>query len=246
MLKDFLLASMHHLLAFGLVAMLVSESVLLSRPLDSVALKRLAGIDRGYGIVAVLLVVGLWRVCGGVNGAGFYLHNPWFHAGFGAFVLAALLSAWPTIRFLKWRAALKNAPGFPPTPAEAAGLRCVLRIELALVAAILVCVAGMVRHGGLHLWDGTRVADSAALSRRTWRNRLRRFRLAAQDHFFEAIQRSIFPSSTSSGTAPSFSTSAWNSRMSNLPPSSFSAFARNSLIFNSPLLYASAWPGHAM
>ena len=37
-----------------------------------------------------------------------------------------------------------------------------------------------------------------------------------------AIQRSIFASSTSSGTEPSFSTSAWNSRMSNFGPSSAS------------------------
>lgn len=152
MLKDFLLASMHHLLAFGLVAMLVSESVLLSRPLDSAALKRLSGIDRGYGIVAVLLlVVGLWRVYGGIKGADFYWHNPWFHAKFGAFALAALLSAWPTIRFLKWRSALKADPSFVPMPADAAALQRIVRMELALVAVILVCAAAMARYGGLHL-----------------------------------------------------------------------------------------------
>ena len=81
MLKDFLLASFHHLLAFGLVAMLVTESVLLTCPLDTPAMKRLAGVDRGLGIVAtLLLVVGMWRVYGGIKGADFYLHNPWFHA----------------------------------------------------------------------------------------------------------------------------------------------------------------------
>lgn len=153
MLKDFLLASVHHLLAFGLVSMLVSESVLLSRPLDSAALKRLAGVDRGYGIVAVLLfAVGMWRVYGGIKGADFYWHNPWFHAKLGAFVLAALLSAWPTIRFLKWRSALKADPSFVPAPADAAGLQRIVRIELALVAAILVCAAAMARYGGLRLW----------------------------------------------------------------------------------------------
>ena len=97
MLKDFLLASTHHLLAFGLVAMLVTEAVLLARPLDAPAMKRLADADRGLGIVASLpLAVGLWCVYGGNKGADFYLHNPWFHAKLGAFLLAALISLWPT------------------------------------------------------------------------------------------------------------------------------------------------------
>ncbi len=51
-----------------------------------------------------------------------------------------------------------------------------------------------------------------------------------------AIQRSILVSSTSSGTEPSFSTSAWNSRMSNFPPRAFSERARSSLILSSPIL----------
>ena len=49
MLRDFILASAHHLLLFGLVAMLAVQSALLSRPLDTGALRRLVGIDRGYG-----------------------------------------------------------------------------------------------------------------------------------------------------------------------------------------------------
>ncbi len=51
-----------------------------------------------------------------------------------------------------------------------------------------------------------------------------------------AIQPSTFCSSTSSGTEPSFSTSAWNWRMSNLPPSFCSARRRSSWIFSSPVL----------
>ena len=150
MLKDFLLASFHHLLAFGLVAMLVVESALLSRPLDSPTVKRLAGVDAGYGMTAGLLLgVGLWRVFGGLKGADFYLHNPWFHAKLGAFVLAALLSLWPTIRFMKWRRALKADPVFVPAPGEVAGLRRIVRFELVMIAVILVCAAGMARYGGL-------------------------------------------------------------------------------------------------
>jgi len=50
------------------------------------------------------------------------------------------------------------------------------------------------------------------------------------------IQRSILASSTSSGTEPSLSTSAWNSRMSKFLPSACSARARSCLILSSPIL----------
>lgn len=150
MLNDFLLAAAHHLLAFGLVAMMVAQSVLLGRPVDADALKRLAGIDRGLGITAgLLLAIGLVRVFHGIKGADFYLHNPWFHAKLGAFLLAAVLSLVPTVRFIRWRKALKADAGFTPPHAQVAATRLYVRIELALVALILVAAAGMARHGGL-------------------------------------------------------------------------------------------------
>lgn len=146
---DLLLASLHHLLVFGLVAMLVAESMLLGRSIDIAALKRLAGIDAGYGAAAVaLLVVGLLRVFHGVKGADFYLHNPWFHAKLGAFLLVAALSLWPTLRFLRWRKAIKADPGFLPSTDEAAGLGRIVRFELLLIAAIFVLAAAMARYGG--------------------------------------------------------------------------------------------------
>ena len=152
MLKDFLLASLHHLLAFGLVAMLVAQAVMLKGNLDAAFLRRLAAMDRGYGITAMLLVVvGLTRVFHGIKGEDFYLHNPWFHAKMGAFVLAALLSILPTIRFVRWRKALKADPGYLPPESEVATLRRIVRFELMLIAVILVAAAGMARYGGLHL-----------------------------------------------------------------------------------------------
>src|SRR5690606_22716758 len=149
MLTDLLLATLHHLLVFGLVAMLVSQSLLLRGRLDAHVLARLAGVDRGYGPVAVLLlVVGLLRVFPGLKGEDFYLHNPWFHAKLGAYLLAAALSIWPTLRFLRWRRALKADPGFLPSEAEACGLHRIVRFELALVGVIFVLAAAMARHGG--------------------------------------------------------------------------------------------------
>ena len=152
MLVDFLLASAHHLLFFGLIAMLAAQSVLLARPLDAAGIGRLAGIDRGYGIAAaLLLLVGGARVFHGIKGADFYLHNPWFHAKLGCFLLTALLSILPTLGFLGWRRQLRHQPEWRPAPAQVARLRGVVRIELVLVALILVCAAGMARYGGLRI-----------------------------------------------------------------------------------------------
>ena len=149
MLTDLLLAAAHHLLFFGLISMLVTESVLLSRPIDAAALRRLSGVDRGYGIVAVLLlIVGFSRVFHGIKGYDFYLHNPWFHAKIGAFLLAGLLSIWPTLRFMRWRKALKADPAFVPAGTEVAGLLRIVRFELMLIAVIFVCAAAMARYGG--------------------------------------------------------------------------------------------------
>lgn len=149
MTTDLLLAALHHLLVFGLAAMLVSEAVLLSTPLDSRVLARLARIDAGYGASAgLLLLVGMARVFHGIKGHDFYLHNPWFHAKIGVFLLVALLSILPTLRFLRWRKATRTSATFQPGAAELARMRGILRIELALLATIFVLAAAMARYGG--------------------------------------------------------------------------------------------------
>src|SRR3546814_15852235 len=73
------------------------------------------------------LVVGFLRVFHGVMGEDFYLHNPWFHAKVGAFALVGLVSICPTVRFLRWRKALKADPAFLPAPAEVGSLHSIVR-----------------------------------------------------------------------------------------------------------------------
>ena len=149
MLTDLVLAAFHHLLVFALVSMLVAQSVLLRGRISSDVLSRLGGIDRGYGITALaLLVVGFLRVIQGIKGEDFYLHNPWFHAKIGAFLLVGLLSVWPTIGFLRWRKALKADAAFLPGEREVRRLRAIIGFELILVALIFACAAAMARYGG--------------------------------------------------------------------------------------------------
>ena len=149
MLIDLLLASLHHLLFFGLIAMLVSEAALLRGAIDTAAVQRLAKLDAGYGMTAgLLLAVGIGRVFYGIKGYDFYLHNPWFHAKIGCFVLVGLLSILPTLRFVRWRKALRADAGFVPPATEVAAMARIIRFELVLVAAILVFAAMMARNGG--------------------------------------------------------------------------------------------------
>jgi len=123
--------------------------VLLRPGLAAATVRRLAFYDRIYGVAALaVLASGALRVTLGAKGAAFYLHNPWFHAKIGTFVLVALLSIWPTLRFLRWRKALKADPAFLPTTAEACRLHRIVRLELALVAVIFVLAAAMARYGG--------------------------------------------------------------------------------------------------
>jgi putative membrane protein len=146
---DLLLAVLHHLFVFGLAAILATEAALLREAPDAPRIERLAQVDAGFGIAAAMvLVVGLCRVWFGVKGADFYLHNPWFHAKLGAFVLVGLLSIWPTVRFLRWRRAARADAGFRPGAAELARVRGFVRVELALLGAIFALAAAMARYGG--------------------------------------------------------------------------------------------------
>ena len=149
MLTDLILASLHHLLFLAIIAMLATESALLRGRVDAGVIARLAGVDAGYGLCAVaLLAVGFARLKWGIKGMDFYLHNPWFHAKIGCFLLAGLISIRPTLAFLRWRKALHADPAFVPGIAQVQAMSRLVRFELALLAAIVVLAAMMARYGG--------------------------------------------------------------------------------------------------
>jgi putative membrane protein len=66
---DLILAILHHLIVFSLVAVMFAEIVTVRRGMDAAAVARVAAIDVGYGILAGLIVfVGFgylkWRKAG--------------------------------------------------------------------------------------------------------------------------------------------------------------------------------------
>ncbi len=141
------LAIVHHLLVFGLAIMLAMELAYLRG--ERVPVKRLAGLDAGYGGVAVLvLLVGTARVVWGDRGWVFYQDNPFFWAKVATYLLIGALSVPPTMLFLKWRKGLRADLAFQPDPAEAARAARFVRFEVLLLFPLVAFAAAMARWTG--------------------------------------------------------------------------------------------------
>lgn len=143
-MTDLILAVLHHLLVFGLVAMLAIERAMLKGPTVDAA--RLARLDAGFGGTAALVIaVGVSRVIWGGKGWAFYVENPFFWAKMACFLLIGLASIGPTLLFLKWRKAARADAGFQPPAAQVAAARRWLGIEALLLVPLLASAAAMAR-----------------------------------------------------------------------------------------------------
>jgi putative membrane protein len=131
-----LFAFLHHVAAFTMVAALAVEFVLIRGELTAASARRLARVDMVYGLSATaLLVIGLARVFHFEKGAAYYFHSATFIAKLALFVLIALLSIYPTVKFISWRKGIDAAS--VPT------IRRIIHIELAGIVFILLFAALM-------------------------------------------------------------------------------------------------------
>jgi putative membrane protein len=151
MLTDLVLAIAHHLLVFGLLALLITEMMTIRPTMGAAAIRYVAKLDIAYGIVAALvLVVGFSRVFFGIKGASFYLENPVFWAKIAAFVTVALLSIPPTLRILRWsRMASGAGEEFRPPADEVRIVRRFMHFQGMVFFTIPVFAALMARGYGL-------------------------------------------------------------------------------------------------
>lgn len=148
MTTDLSLAIAHHLLVFGLMAILAAELATVRVGLGAQALKRLAIVDAHYGLFAgLILAVGFARVYLGIKGPDAYLPNPWFWAKIVTFLIVGVLSAPPTIQFMRWRKAATSDPNFSPDEAAVRSVRRFLIAELVLFLLIPLFAAVMARTG---------------------------------------------------------------------------------------------------
>jgi putative membrane protein len=150
MVINALFAFIHFAAVFGIFATVFYELLTMSRAPNLADAQRIQLSDRWYGISAgVVLVVGLLRVYYFEKGAAFYGANLFFHAKMTLFIIVGLLSIYPTMRFIKWRAQTRQ--GQPPAVSEQEYKRIVLilRTELALLLGMALCASLMARGVGM-------------------------------------------------------------------------------------------------
>ena len=140
------MAFLHHLAAFTVVAALAVEVAMFKPPLSLAQARRLLRSDVIFGASAtVVLVVGMLRVAFFEKGREYYWHDLYFLIKFSAFMAAALISIYPTMTFLSWSKGLKAGVAPEVPEARTRRVRLCLMLELTAIVVILACAAPMAR-----------------------------------------------------------------------------------------------------
>jgi putative membrane protein len=147
---ELLLAIVHHLLVFSLAGIIAAEFVLVRNTLDASTIRRVARIDRHYGMIAMLVILaGVARVVYGLKGWEFYVYNWVFWAKMAAFAVVGLLSINPTRRFIAWSRQTGSDPGFRVPDGELSAVRKTVLAQAIVFLLIPVFAAAMARGYGL-------------------------------------------------------------------------------------------------
>ena len=128
-----IVAWMHYVGIMLLMASLLGEHLLLKPEMDVAQARTLQRLDIVYGASAtIVLVTGLLRMFL-EKGPAYYNHHIAFHILFGLFVIAALLSIYPTMVFLRWRADTKAGKGQQLAAAQFRKIQIIVRVEMTLL-----------------------------------------------------------------------------------------------------------------
>src|ERR1044072_8625494 len=99
-----IMAFLHHLAAFTLVGSLIYEHTAFRKDLSLIDARRIQRMDILFGLSAgFVLVVGLLRVFYFEKVSVYYAQIWFFWTKMAGFAFAALLSIYPTVRFVSWR-----------------------------------------------------------------------------------------------------------------------------------------------
>lgn len=146
---DLILAGLHHLAVFTLIAVFASEFVLLRPGLEGRRVGQLSAIDAAYGAAAgIVIIVGIIRVIFGASGWEYYVFNAAFWAKMAAFAAMGGVSAIPTRAYIGWRKAYAADQSFNPPDDEVRRMRGFLFVEVGLVALVPLFAAAMARGYG--------------------------------------------------------------------------------------------------
>jgi putative membrane protein len=150
MVTTALMAFLHHLFAFTLVACVVYEFIAYRKGMAMEEIRRIQRVDLVYGISAgLLLIVGLLRVFFFEKGVNFYIHSPFFWVKMAAFLIVGLLSIDPTIRYIRWNKTVSEGQTPEISDNEFNRTRLILRLELIGIAIILLAAPMMARGVGM-------------------------------------------------------------------------------------------------
>ena len=140
-----LLAYLHYLAIVLIAGFLVAEMVVCRPTLSAEHVRLLPRLDIVFFTGALLaLATGLLRLFYYAKGVGFYLPNSFFIVKMALYVVIAILSIKPTAAFLRWRRRLADS-GAMPAPAEVAGARRLIHLEVALLALMPLMAVLMAR-----------------------------------------------------------------------------------------------------
>lgn len=146
MTLDATLAIIHHLAAFALTALLVSELVLLRGRLDGDAIRRFGTVDALYGASAgIVVVAGIGRLLFGAVPIDVYLGNAFFWIKMASLAIVAAISILPTIQGIRWRRVLATDASYAPPTAEIGRVRRALAVQLTVLPLIPISAALMAR-----------------------------------------------------------------------------------------------------
>jgi putative membrane protein len=141
-------AWIHYVAVMLLIASLLGEHLLLKPELTAAEARTVQSLDIIYGGSATLvLVTGIMRIYL-EKGVTYYMQSGAFHALLGLFIVVALLSIYPTVVFLRWRAATRAGRGQQLEPGQFKKLQMVLRLEMTLML-LAPFFATWMAHGSL-------------------------------------------------------------------------------------------------
>lgn len=145
------MALLHHLAAFTVVAALAVEFTLFKPPLSMAQARRLQRTDLVFGAAATaVLVVGLLRVFYFEKGPAYYWHDGYFLLKLAAFVVASMISIYPTVTFVAWSRELKSGVAPQLSAERTRRVRLCLMLELTAIVVILFGAAMMARGFGYY------------------------------------------------------------------------------------------------
>jgi putative membrane protein len=148
MLWPLVVAWIHYVGVMLLIASLLGEHLLLKQELTTAEARAVQRLDIVYAASAALvLVTGVMRMYL-EKGTTYYLQNGPFHALLGLFIFVAVLSIYPTVVFLRWRADTRAGRGQQLAPGQFKKIQMILRVEMTLML-LAPFFATWMAHGSL-------------------------------------------------------------------------------------------------